>query len=67
MLTTDGVKPDPAKLEAIRTIQQPNDVREARAFLGVTGYYRKFVEGYACKAMPLTNLLQKDQVDFNVS
>jgi hypothetical protein len=67
MPTADGIQPDPAKLEAIRAIQQPNDVREVRAFLGVTGYYRKFVEGYARKAMPLTNLLQKDQADFNVS
>jgi putative transposase len=39
------LKPDPAKLEAIRAIQQPNDVREVRAYLGVTGYYRKVCGG----------------------
>ena len=56
LITDQGVKPDPAKLQAIETIQPPKNVKDLRAFLGLTGYYRRFIKDYAAIAKPLTNL-----------
>ena len=45
---------DPAKVEAVKQWSQPKTVTEIRSFLGLAGYYRKFVEGFSKLAMPLT-------------
>ena len=52
---------DPQKIEAIVNWKPPTNVSEVRSFLGLAGYYRKFVEGFSKIATPLTNLLKKDQ------
>ena len=52
---------DPQKIEAIVNWKSPTNVYEVRSFLGLVGYYRKFVEGFLKIATPLTNLLKKDQ------
>ena len=51
---------DPHKIEAIVNWKPPTNVSKVRSFLGLTGYYRKFVEGISKIAAPLTNLLEKD-------
>ena len=51
---------DPQKIEAIVNWKQPTNVYEVRGFLGLAGYYRKFVEGFLKIATSLTNLLKKD-------
>ncbi len=58
----DGVTPDPAKVEAINriSIDKWRDVSDVKTFLGMTGYYRRFIRGYADIAAPLTELLKKD-------
>ena len=52
---------DPEKIEAIVNWKPPTNVSEVRSFLGLAGYYRKFVEGFSKIATPLTNPLKKDQ------
>ena len=52
---------DPQNIEAIVNWKPPTNVSEVRSFLGLAGYYRKFVEGFLKIATPLTNLLKKDQ------
>ena len=52
-----GLHPDPAKLAAIQQYPPPATVKEVRAWLGVTGYYRHFIPAYSLIAAPLTDLL----------
>ena len=55
----NGVKPDPAKIKAIKEWKQPKNVKEIRSFLGLAGYYRRFIQDFARIATPLTNLTRK--------
>ena len=50
---------DPQKIEAVLKWKPPKSVSEVRSFLGLVGYYRRFVEGFSSIAAPLTKLLQK--------
>ena len=55
-----GVSPNPDKLRVVKDFPQPTTVREVRTFLGLTGYYRRFMADYATIACPLTNLTKKN-------
>ena len=57
MVSEDGVKTDPEKLDALKKWPIPKDVKDVRAFLGFTGYYRRFIRNYASIARPLNDLL----------
>ena len=55
-----GISVDPEKVRAVVEWPRPTNVTEVRSFLGLAGYYRKFVEGFSRIAVPMTRLTQKD-------
>ncbi|KAL0453992.1 UNVERIFIED_CONTAM: Transposon Tf2-11 polyprotein [Sesamum latifolium] len=60
VVSKEGVQPDLAKVRAILGWEPPKNVSEVRSFLGLVGYYRKFVKDFSVVAKPLTNLLKKN-------
>ena len=61
IISAEGISVDPQKIEAIVNWQPPTNVTEIRSFLGLAGYYRKFVEGFSKIATPLTRLIRKEE------
>ena len=56
----EGVRPNPDKITAIKNFPIPKTVKAIRQFLGLSGYYRRFIKDYAQLAKPLTDLLKKE-------
>ena len=55
------IEVDPSKVDAVLQWESPKSVFEIRSFLGLAGYYRRFIEGFSKLALPLTHLTQKRQ------
>ena len=61
ILSKEGVSPDPSKVTAIWNFLWPKTVIDVRAFLGLSGYYRSFINDYVAISRPLTLLTKKDE------
>ena len=60
ILTTDGIKPQTEKIKAICDMKPPINMKGIREFLGMVGYYRKFINRFPDAARPMTRLTRKD-------
>lgn len=59
-VTPDGVKPNPDKVIAIQKFPLPQNTKQLKGFLGLLGYYRRFIKDFARLTKPLTKCLKKD-------
>ena len=59
VVSSEGVSVDPTKIEVVTCWPRPSIVSEVRSFLGLTGYYTRFVEGFSCITSSLTQLTKK--------
>ena len=64
VVSKDGIQVDPKKIEAVIDWPRPTTVTEVRSFLGLAGYYKRFVKDFSKIAAPLTRLTQKN-IRFN--
>ena len=60
LISPEGISPFPNKLDSIKHMPVPNSAKEIKQFLGLTGYYRKFVPRFGDISRPLTTLTKKD-------
>ena len=63
-MTKEGISVDPEKIWAIEYWLVPKDLMDVRSFMGITGYYRRFIEGFSKIANPITSL-QCKKFDWN--
>ncbi|KAL5555306.1 hypothetical protein UlMin_037542 [Ulmus minor] len=61
VVSKDGISVDASKIEAVSKWPAPTNVTEIRSFLGLAGYYRRFVEGFSSLSAPLTGLTKKNK------
>ena len=59
IVSVEGIRVDPIKIKAIVNWKPPRNVSEVRSFLGLSGYYKRFLKGFFVIASLLTKLLRK--------
>jgi hypothetical protein len=59
LLTPSGISPDPSKITTVENAQTPTSAQDIRRFLGLAGYYRRFIKDFASIASPLSDLTRK--------
>ena len=60
IVSKEGIRVDPKKIEVVVEWKPPRNVIEVRSFLGLVGYYKRFVKGFSMTTGPMTRLLQKN-------
>ena len=65
VVLASGVSVDPKKVEAVMSWERPKSVFEIRSFLGLAGYYRRFLEEFSRLATPMTRLTRKVKFKWN--
>ena len=60
VISGEGIAVDPTKVVTVTNWEAPTSVGEIRSFLGLVGYYRRFIENFSKIAKPMTELLKKD-------
>jgi len=60
VISDEGIFVDPKKVEAMLKWERPTNVTEIHSFLGLTGYYKRFIEEFSTIATPMTRLTQKE-------
>jgi hypothetical protein len=60
IISAEGISVDPRKVEAVLKWERPTNITEIRSFLGLAGYYRRFIEGFSTIAIPMTRLTRKE-------
>jgi hypothetical protein len=60
VIGTSGVRPDGKRVEAVKNYPVPKTTRELKGFLGLAGYYTRFIPNFSRTAKPLTELLKKN-------
>jgi len=61
VISQGGIAVDPSKIEVVLKWESPKSIFEIKSFLGLAGYYRRFIEGFSKLALPLTKLTRKGQ------
>ncbi|KAD3640483.1 hypothetical protein E3N88_29706 [Mikania micrantha] len=61
VVNQNGIQVDPSKIQAVKQWETPRTPTEIRQFLGLAGYYRRFIKNFSKIALPLTTLTQKNQ------
>ena len=61
MISAQGISVDPSKVEVMLKWERPKSVIEIKSYVGLAGYYKRFIEGFSKIVAPLTQLTRKDQ------
>jgi len=64
IISENGISPDPLKLTAIKEFPTPRKVKDIQSFIGLAGYYRKFIANFSKITKPLTRLKKSEKFEW---